>query len=100
MDDPLHAVASDSLPPLHEAGLPHVAPALPAGCTQPVVVLHASAVQAFVSVQSTGGPLRHEPPEQASLDVQALPSLQGVPFESAGFEQTPVPVLHVPMLWH
>ena len=32
--------------------------------------------------------------------MQALPSLHAEPSAFAGFEQTPVPVLHVPMLWH
>ena len=32
--------------------------------------------------------------------MQALPSLQAVPFAAFGFEQRPVPVLHVPAMWH
>jgi hypothetical protein len=36
------------------------------------------------------------PDWQVSLCVQPLPSLQEVPFGRSGFEQTPVPVLHVP----
>jgi hypothetical protein len=35
-----------------------------------------------------------------SFCVHALPSLHVVPFASAGFEQVPVVVLHVPMPWH
>ena len=38
------------------------------------------------------------PETQVSLWVQALPSLQLVPSVFAGFEQTPVDVLHVPAL--
>jgi hypothetical protein len=37
---------------------------------------------------------------QESFWVQALPSLQVVPFGLLGFEQTPVAVLHVPASWH
>jgi len=44
---------------------------------QPVAGLQASVVQTFPSSQLGGGPPRHEPPEQASLVVQAFPSLQG-----------------------
>jgi len=37
---------------------------------------------------------------QASFVVQSLPSLQVIPSSAAGFEQTPVPGLHVPASWH
>jgi hypothetical protein len=37
-----------------------------------------SSVQTFPSTQLGAGPPTHTPPEQASLDVQALPSLHGV----------------------
>ena len=45
------------------------------------------------------------PPEQAPLwqlspFVHALPSLQPVPFDAAGFEQLPLPGSHVPATWH
>jgi hypothetical protein len=32
--------------------------------------------------------------------VQALASLQAVPFDFVGFVQTPVDVLQVPAVWH
>ena len=35
-----------------------------------------------------------------SVWVQALPSLQLVPFVAFGFEQTPVAGSHVPVTWH
>jgi hypothetical protein len=59
-------------------------------------VSQASAVQGLVSVQSIAAPLLHEPALQVSPDVHALPSLQGAPLATVGFEQTPVVVLHVP----
>jgi hypothetical protein len=37
------------------------------------------------------------PAWQISVWVQALPSLQAVPFGFSGFEQTPVVGLHVPV---
>ena len=40
------------------------------------------------------------PDWQVSVCVQALPSLQAVPFAAGGFEQRPVPVSHVPATWH
>jgi hypothetical protein len=40
------------------------------------------------------------PAAQASLTVHALPSLQVVPSGAVGFEQLPVPGLHVPATWH
>ena len=45
-------------------------------------------------------PLAHAPDWQVSVVVQALPSEHAVPFVAAGFEQTPVPVLQVPAVWH
>ena len=35
-----------------------------------------------------------------SVCVHALPSLQLVPFITVGFVHIPVPVLHVPAVWH
>ena len=40
------------------------------------------------------------PTWQLSASVQALPSLQSVPFVAFGFEQTPVAGAQVPMMWH
>jgi len=47
-------------------------------CTQPLAGLHESSVQALPSLQFTGGPSTHNPPEQVSFVVQALPSSQGL----------------------
>src|SRR5438034_449230 len=46
-------------------------------CAQPVPVLQLSSVQGFTSSQFGCAPHTHRPPLQASLVVQALPSLQG-----------------------
>jgi hypothetical protein len=51
------------------------------------------------AVQVTGIPVQ-APPWQASAVVQALPSLQVVPFAAFGFVQTPVDGLQVPATWH
>jgi hypothetical protein len=45
-----------------------------------------------------GAPV-HVPLWHASDSVQALPSLQAVPFGLAGFEQRPVAGAHVPASW-
>ena len=45
-------------------------------------------------------PEAHVPFWQLSASVQALPSLQVVPFSLGGLEQTPVLGLHVPASWH
>jgi hypothetical protein len=67
--------------------------------TQPVPALQESLVQTLLSSQLIAVPA-HVPPVHWSPDVHALPSLQPVPFVAAGFEQTPVDVLHVPATWH
>jgi hypothetical protein len=67
--------------------------------THPVAGAHVSVVQALPSLQTTGGPPQ-VPPVQLSPLVHAFPSLHPVPSAFAGFEQTPVPVLHVPATWH
>ena len=51
-----------------------------------------------LAVHTTGLPLVHVPVWHVSVCVHALPSLHAVPFAFAGFEQTPVPALHVPAL--
>jgi hypothetical protein len=50
--------------------------------------------------QVTAAPPVHTPAWQASPVVQAFPSVQGVVLGFAGLEQIPVPVSHVPALWH
>src|SRR5262249_6459271 len=52
------------------------------------------------AVQLTGLPPVQMPAWQVSTVVQALLSLHVVPFALAGFEHSPVAVLHVPALWH
>jgi hypothetical protein len=51
------------------------------------------------AVQVTAFP-EQLPDWQASATVQALPSLQAVPFALVGFEQAPVDVLQLPAVWH
>ena len=51
-------------------------------------------------MQFTAAPPLHAPAWQLSPLVHALPSSQGVPFASAGFEHTPVAGLHTPAWWH
>jgi hypothetical protein len=48
----------------------------------------------------TGFEPAQAPAWQVSLCVQALPSLHDAPSAFAGFEHTPVLVLHVPAVWH
>jgi hypothetical protein len=52
------------------------------------------------AVQATGFEPLHVPLWQVSLCVHALPSLQTVPFEEAGFEHVPELGSHVPAAWH
>jgi len=53
-----------------------------------------------LAVQAAGLDPLHVPDWHVSVCVQASPSLQVVPFASAGFEQAPVLGLHVPAPWH
>jgi len=52
------------------------------------------------AAQLTGFPPVQTPAWQASVWVQALPSLQAVPFAAAGFEQAPLVGSQVPATWH
>jgi hypothetical protein len=52
------------------------------------------------AVHTTGLAPVHAPAWQVSVSVQAFPSLHDVPFAAAGFEHTPLDVLHVPATWH
>ena len=54
--------------------------------------------QASLAVHERGLEPTQLPDWQVSVRVQALPSLQLVPFDLAGFEHVPVLVLHVPVL--
>ena len=53
-----------------------------------------------LAVQVTGFEPVQVPAWQVSVCVQALPSLQEVPFGTAGLGQEPVEELQVPALWH
>ena len=67
----------------------------------PVAGLHVPASwQGSDAVQTTGFVPVQAPLWQLSVWVQALPSLQTLPFAFAGLLHTPVPTLHVPMSWH
>jgi hypothetical protein len=60
-------------------------------CTQPDSRLQESSVQTLPSLQLGGGPPTHDPPEQTSPVVQALPSLHG----AALLLKTQTPPWHV-----
>jgi hypothetical protein len=52
------------------------------------------------AVHTVAVPGVHVPAWQLSPVVQALLSVQVVPFVAFGFEQTPVPVSQTPATWH
>jgi hypothetical protein len=67
----------------------------------PVAGLHTPGMwHASPPPQSTALPAVQTPPWHVSLCVQALPSLQLVPFGLFGFEHAPVAGLHTPGMWH
>ena len=67
----------------------------------PVDTSHTPATwHASLAVHTFAVPGVQVPAWQVSLIVQALPSLQLVPFAAAGFEHRPVTTLHVPATWH
>src|SRR5439155_9968343 len=83
----------------------HVLPVLPSGLQGfvqvPVAWLHVPLLWHWsCAVQSTLFPYAPLFRSQASVCVQALPSLHVVPSGLAGFEQVPVAGLHVPASWH
>ncbi len=51
-------------------------------------------------MQTTGFDPTQAPCWHVSVVVQALPSLQALPFAFAGLEQAPVAGSHVPASWH
>ena len=53
-----------------------------------------------IARQGDGAKLIVAPFTQLSVCVHSLPSLQSEPLGFAGFEQRPVPGLHVPATWH
>lgn len=66
----------------------------------PVPVSHVPAVWHWSdAVHVTALPV-HVPDWHVSGCVQALPSLHVVPSAFAGFEHTPVVMLHAPAVWH
>lgn len=52
------------------------------------------------ALQRIGAPMVQTPSVQMSFWVQALPSLQVLPFGAFGFEQTPVAGAQTPATWH
>jgi hypothetical protein len=80
----------------------HVVPLAAVGFEQvPVDGLHVPAAWHWsLAVQVTGFEPVQAPFSHASVWVQALPSLQVVPFAAVGFEQAPVDGLQVPATWH
>jgi hypothetical protein len=68
---------------------------------EPVMASHVPATwHASLAVHVTGLVPVQVPFWQVSVSVQALPSLQLVPFAATGLEHCPVVVLHVPARWH
>jgi hypothetical protein len=53
-----------------------------------------------LATQTTELPPVHVPDWHVSVCVQALPSLQAVPSDWGGFEQTPVLGSQMPATWH
>ena len=93
------------MPPLQTSpvvqALPSSQEAVLSVCVQPVagVAGVVGAAVAVVAVRAAAPPTQ-TPPLQVSAVVQALPSVQLVPFGLFGFEQMPVPGLQVPASWH
>jgi hypothetical protein len=77
-----------------------VAPAGAGVCETPLEGSQESAVHGFPSSTLTCAPLAHVPPWHESAVVQALPSVQAVPFGTAGLEHRPLVGSHVPIAWH
>jgi hypothetical protein len=70
------------------------------GAGQPLAGTHAPTVWHWSAVQVTGLPPEQAPDWQVSPIVQALLSVQVVPFATVGFEQSPVAGAQVPATWH
>jgi hypothetical protein len=87
----VHALPSEQAVPFGAFGFEHT----------PVLGLHVPASEHCpADVQTTGFDPTHVPLLQASLCVQAFPSLHEVPFGAVGFEHTPFDGLQVPAAWH
>jgi hypothetical protein len=87
----VHALPSLQAVPFDAAGFEHV----PVAESQVPAVWHWS-----LAVQVTGLPPTHEPLWHVSLSVHAFPSLQPVPFVTAGLEHAPVIESQIPAAWH
>jgi hypothetical protein len=95
---PAQAPPEHTSPPVH--GLPSLHEAVLSACAQPVAGRHESSVHGLASSHEAAAPGTQTPCEQASLTVQALPSVQAVPLGALGFEQGPFAGLQVPATWH
>ena len=90
VSDRVHELASLQLVPFGAAGFEQT----------PLEGLHVPATwHGPLAAQTTALP-PHVPDWQVSPLVQRLPSLQAVPFGTAGFEHCPVEGLQVPATWH
>jgi hypothetical protein len=86
----VHGLPSSQAVPSGRTGLEHA----------PVAGLQVPAEwQPSAAAHTTGFAPVQTPLWQLSERVQALPSLQAVPFDAVGFEQTPVAGLQVPATW-
>jgi len=100
--EPTHAPAVHASVCVHALPSLHVVPSAAFGFEHvPVDGLHVpTAWHWSAATQTTGLAPVHVPLSHVSVCVQALPSLQVVPFAAAGFEHVPVNGLHVPTAWH
>jgi hypothetical protein len=103
----VHGLRTTHAPPLQTcageaSALPQLLPSGALGFEHaPVAGLQLPAAwQTSSAAQMTGLPPTQAPLWQASLWVQALPSLQAVPFTAIGFEQLPEAGSQVPAVWH
>jgi hypothetical protein len=87
----VQAVPSSQDVPSSSAGFEHV----PLAGSQVPAAWHWS-----LAVHTTGFEPTQAPAWQASVCVQAVPSLQEVPSAAAGFEQAPFAESQVPATWH
>jgi hypothetical protein len=97
-----HEPAWHASPTVHAFPSEHAVPFGAEGFEQaPVLGLHVPGrLHCPDAAQTTGFDPTQVPPSQASLCVQALPSLHVVPFAATGFEHAPLDGLHVPAVWH
>jgi len=100
---PVHAPARHVSEPAKAHSLPslHVVPSGAVGFEHwPLVGSHAPAVwQVAGAAHVTGFEPTHAPAVQASVCVQALPSLHVVPSAAVGLEQVPEVGSHAPATW-